>query len=241
MESIVILLTGTIKVSNTPNLKFSNLEAREEEYYKSIKKWITLRYPIIFCENSNYESVKINSLLKDDSVQKFEYLKFTTKRSFLGKGHGEAEIIDFVFQNSELIKKHTTICKATGKNYVDNADLILAKMLMPPFCNNTVTTILKRNLTFADSRFFFFKKDFYYNYWYKFLEQVNEQGGNYFEHSLAKSVHLAMSEDKNWSMLPLLPVFEGYYGSDGTKYDNFIAKKLIKRFFYFILNKSISQ
>jgi hypothetical protein len=97
MESIVILLTGTIKVSNVPKLLLTDTAIRENEYCNSIKKWTSLRYPVIFCENSNYESDKINIAVKDIPPGDFEYLKFNTKVSHLGKGAVEAEIIDYVF------------------------------------------------------------------------------------------------------------------------------------------------
>ncbi len=241
MESVVILLTGTIKVSDTPYLKMTDTAQRENEYYISIKKWINLKFPIIFCENSNYHSEKIYSLVKTQSPQNFEYLKFSTSESYLGKGHGEAEIIKFVFNNSELLKKYSIVCKSTGKNYVTNAAEIIEKMLSSPFCDNMVTTILKRNLTFADSRFFFFKKDFYHNYLMKNMESIDEHQGIYFEHVLAKSVHYAMSQNQLWSMLPALPFYEGYYGSDGTRYKNFIAKKTMKKIWYSILKQAISS
>lgn len=238
MESIVILLTGTIKVSNTPNLKLTNTSRREEEYFNSIKKWLSLKYPIIFCENSNYRSEKINSLIKDLPDEKFEYLKFSTAKSYLGKGNGEAEIIDFVFKNSRLINQGSIICKATGKNYVRNASDLIKKMQAPPFSNNTVSAILKRNLTFADSRFFFFENRFYHNHLLKYIYEIDEQNENYFEHVLAKSIHSALANGESWSMLPGLPMFEGYYGSDGTKYKNGILKKWLKTSWYFIVTKA---
>jgi hypothetical protein len=241
MGSIVILLTGTINAADTPNLKMTDTAQRENEYFKSIKKWLALKYPIIFCENSNYNSEKINSLVKDLPPEKFEYLKFSTSKSYLGKGHGEAEIIEFAFRNSALLKKDSIICKSTGKNYVTNANDIINKMTIPPFCNNMITTILKRNMTFADSRFFFFKNQFYNDYLLKNLQEINEQDGIYFEHALAKSVHYAMSQNQLWSMLPELPFYEGYYGSDGSRYNNFIAKKMMKKLWYFITNKAISS
>jgi len=241
MGSMIILLTGTINAPDTPDLKLTNAVLRENEYFKSIKKWLTLEYPIVFCENSNYDSEIINSLVKDLSAGKFEYLKFSTSKSCLGKGHGEAEIIEFAFNNSVLLKKDSIICKSTGKNYVTNASTIINKMSIPPFCDNMVTTILKKSMTFADSRFFFFKKQFYSDYLLKNLQEINEQGGIYFEHILARSVHDAMSQNQQWSMLPELPFYEGYYGSDGTRYNNFVAKKAMKKLWYFVVNKAISS
>jgi hypothetical protein len=239
MEPIVILLTGTINVVNTPNLKFSNSSQRESEYFNAIKKWIALNYPIIFCENSNYHSEKINSLVQGLNPQKFEYLKFTTSRSHLGKGSGEAEILAFVFENSQLLESHTLICKSTGKNFVTNGGNIIKRILKPRFCKNTVTAILRRNLTFADSRFFFFKKEFYTKYLSQQLAGVNEAEGLYFEHAVAKSIHAAMAEGGIWGMLPELPIYEGYYGTDGTKYNNSFIKRMAKKIWYTIVNKAI--
>jgi hypothetical protein len=241
MESIVILLTGTINASNIPNLKMTDAQKREDEYFKSIKKWLALPNPVVFCENSNYNSEKINSLTKGLSSEKFEYLKFTTTQSYLGKGHGEAEIIEFAFKNSQLLKGDVLICKSTGKNYVINAKAIINKMSSAPYCFNMVTAIMKRSLTFADSRFFFFEKQFYYTCLLKNLDKIDEQNGIYFEHILARSIHCAMCQNKTWNMLPELPFYEGYYGSDGTRYNNFVAKKIMKKLWYLIVNKTISS
>lgn len=240
MESIVVLLTGTIKVSNVPFLLMTDTAQREREYYKSIQKWMSLGYPVIFCENSNYHSEMINELVKDITPQKFEYLKFTTTVSHLGKGNGEAEILDYVFKHSKLIHNHTIICKSTGKNFVSNAKQICHKVLTSPTSQSIVTAIFVRNLTMADSRFFFFKKDFYFKYWAKYINDIDEHHRIYLEHTLAKSIHLAIAAGEKWILLPALPVVEGYLGTYATLYRNGFFKTRMNNLFYYIMRKWIA-
>ena len=236
-ESIVILLTGTIKVAEVPDLLLKDTNTREKEYYKAIKKWIALDYPIIFCENSNYESEMMNELVKNSTPQNFEYLKFSTAVSHLGKGNGEAEIIDYIFKNSKLINNHTIICKATGKNFVTNAKAIIRKVLQPAIAKNVVIALLIRNLTKADSRFFFFKKEFYLKYWINHIGEVNEKERIYIEHTLAKSIHIAIAAGEKWTLPPELPVIEGYIGTTGTLYKYPFIKTSLINFSYGILKK----
>jgi hypothetical protein len=237
MESIVILLTGTIKVKDVPHLSLTDTFLREREYCKSIEKWIKLGYPIIFCENSNYDSKIINEVIDKCSPKQFEYMKFTSSASQLGKGHGEAEIIDYVFKNSRLVNDHSIICKVTGKNYLLNAASIFKKILQSAASKNLVIAILMKNLTMADSRFFFFKKEFYVKYWQKYIGEVNEANKIYIEHTLAKSIHIAIAEGEKWSLLPELPLFVGLIGTNGKNYKNKFSATLLNNFYYSIIKK----
>ncbi|CAN5391497.1 hypothetical protein BH11BAC3_BH11BAC3_02660 [soil metagenome] len=237
MESIIILLTGTIQVFDVPDLAMTDTDLREREYFAAIKKWTRLNYPVIFCENSNYDSGLINEHVKNIDAQKFEYLKFGTKASYLGKGHGEAEIINYVFDNSKLINDHTIICKATGKNFVTNAGSICKEIAESPIFQNLVIAILTQNLTIADSRFFFFRPAFYFNYWKHYLEEIDEANHQYMEHILAKAILAAVIAGEKWTLLPELPIVEGYFGTKGTKYKSGFFRGLFYNMLYWIAKK----
>ncbi|HEX8462896.1 MAG TPA: hypothetical protein VF623_15790, partial [Segetibacter sp.] len=213
---------------------------REAEYHKAIKKWISLGYPIIFCENSNYDSAIINEEIKGLNHEKFEYLKFTSSVSHLGKGYGEAEIIDYTLKNSKLIKDDTIICKMTGKNYVTNAKVILRKLLASPHRGDMVTAILGRNLTIADSRFFFFKRNFYLKYWINIIPEIDEPNKVYIEHTLARAIHIAIAKGERWSLLPELPIIEGFSGTYAKPYKNKILHTVLNKFYYLIVLKAVS-
>lgn len=213
---------------------------RESEYYKSIKKWISLGYPVIFCENSNYNSDMINKAVSSLSPENFEYLKFTTSVSHLGKGCGEAEIIDYVFKHSKLVNNHTIICKATGKNFVTNAKLICDKVIGSPISQNLVIAILVKNLTIADSRFFFFKKEFYLKYWVNHIGEINEPNHIYIEHTLAKSILMAIAAGEKWTLPPAIPLIKGYLGTTAQLYKYSFFSTFKKKFLYSIIKKAFT-
>jgi hypothetical protein len=232
MNSIVILLTGTIKPMNVDQLVLSSPEKREQEYLNAITKWVKLGYPVIFCENSNFDSALINNAVKNINASMFEYLKFTTTVSHLGKGNGEVEIIDYVFNNSSLVKEHTIICKATGKNYILNAGKLIKKIMSPEYANKLVIANLTRRLTWADSRIYFFTKKFYYAYWLSYSKTINEPNKIFFEHALAKAIHTALANDEGWAITPYAPLLQGYSGTWGKKYKSNIFARIFKSAFH---------
>jgi hypothetical protein len=243
MNSIVILLTGTIQPVNVHQLALTSPQKREQEYLNAIKKWTQLGYPVIFCENSNYDSQLINDFVNSIDDGLFEYLKFDTRASYLGKGNGEAEIIDYVFNNSKLIKDDTIICKATGKNFISNAKKLLTKIRLPKYSDKIIIANLTRKLTWADSRLYFFKKEFYYNYWLSYAKYIDEPNKIFFEHVLAKSIHaLLATNDKcyKWDMLPYPPILEGYSGTFAKKYANNIFLTFFQKAFHSVKIKMFS-
>jgi len=123
---LCIFLTGKIEAKSVPNLKRDNYLEREQYYYNAIKKWQLIGIPIVFCENINFESEKVDSLFKcrDDC----EYIKFKTKISHLGKGNGEAEIFEYNFENSEILRRKSFVCKVTGRYFVKNYAYIFKRI-----------------------------------------------------------------------------------------------------------------
>ncbi|ADB40911.1 hypothetical protein [Spirosoma linguale] len=210
---IAIFLTGTIKPYNVPNLKRVDPLEREQDYYNSIKKWLLLGFPIVFVENSNYDSALIESLLS--AHKECEYLKFEGKVSHLGKSHGEAEIVSFAFKNSKLIKECNTIIKSSGRQYIKNAVKILEDYQPRELY---VISWLKRYLQYADSRFFIANKEFYLNYFLDELTFIDESKSIYFEHALARAIHKSMAEGKRWALPKEYPICEGISGTENFEY-----------------------
>jgi hypothetical protein len=213
---IVLLLTGNIAPVNVPHLMRGNAQDRENDYYIAIKKWLEYKIPIVFCENSHYNSLIINELL--EGRNDCEYLKFKTQTSHKGKGNGEAEIFQFAFDNSNLLKGAKYIIKVTGRYNVINFEDIQSKIKNYDdfyICGN-----LTHSLSWADSRFFLFKNSFYHDFLKESLLAINEDKNICFEHCLAHAMHLAMSKSYAFKLLPEIPVYQGYYGGNDKKYDN---------------------
>lgn len=228
---ICLFLTGTITPKGVPDLKRIDPIERENDYYEAINKWLQLGYPLVFCENSNTTSGKIYALL-DAAPQQTEYISFASEVSHLGKGHGEAEIFSYAFNNSDILNSCFYVCKATGRYFIRNA----AQLLNSAEGEEGIDVIanLSRNITWADSRFFIAKLDFYHYTLSKCLSLIDESKHIYFEHVLAKAIHLKLAEGGKWDLLPFYPEYEGVYGTSNINYSNSLFKKLKFKIFHFV-------
>lgn len=228
-SDICLLLTATISPKNVPNLKLVDPVQREDQYNKAINKWCKLGYSLVFCENSNFKSSKIEETLKLSNIR-HEYIKFETKISEFGKGHGEAEIFKYAFEHSDILRASETICKVTGRYFVRNANSILRNATLNR--NVWVSCNLTNNLRWADSRFFLFKNEFYARYLLSAFEKLNEHSGIYFEHVLAKGIHRCIADNNGWMLLNEYPQYEGVSGTRNTKYQFGLLTKLKYKVYY---------
>lgn len=110
-------------------------EERLKQYEDTIRFMIGSGafYKLVFCENSNYGTEKLDYLQKtaEDSGVKLELLSFqgnVEEACIHGKGYGEGEIMSYVFENSELARDEDCFVKITGRLRVDNIRDIVARM-----------------------------------------------------------------------------------------------------------------
>jgi len=227
-----LFLTGTIEPKSVPYLERNNVKEREKDYYESLKQWMKYDLPIVFCENSNFNSIKIDELTKDYS--KFQYLKFDSKLSKLGKGHGEAEIFEYAFLNSNILMETEYIAKVTGRYSVLNFNSILRQINKMKDGSTIIFANLSTNflnLIYADSRFFIFKKEFFWEYLKPNLSYIDEHNKIYFEHILAKSILEMISKfNPLWRFIPEVPIFKGVYGTMNVGYRTDFLYRLKKQF-----------
>ena len=215
---ICILLTATIDPKGIVFLKRSNPIVRENDYIESIKKWMGIQqFPIVFCENSDYNIDKIKNDTKN-SEKKFEILQFKGN-SFpreLGKGYGETMIIDYAIKHSKLIKSSDYVIKINGRYFIENIERMVSTLSR----DNDVYVMadLKKNLTWADSCVFAFKPSFFIEYLSKFHNLLNDSKGFYLEHALSRAILRAISDGHRWIPLPSKPIIIGTSGTSDTAY-----------------------
>ncbi|NID11658.1 hypothetical protein [Fibrivirga algicola] len=227
-----ILLTGTIAPTNIPNLKRLDHKEREQDYYKAIEKWMSLNYPVVFIENSGYESKSINSLF--ESRPDCEFVQFVSSVSYLGKGHGEAEIINYGFEMSEILCKSVYIIKSSGRQYISNTTTIIESIKSSKLF---VLCWLKRYLQYADSRFFVAKKDFFTSYLSKEMALIDEKNDIYFEHVLARAVHRSIADGELWLPPIDYPICYGISGTENLKYRTDLKSILKGRVIFKIMHR----
>ncbi len=231
-----ILLTGTIKPKNIISLKRTDPGLREKDYYNAINKWLSLDFPVVFCDNSNFKSDKINNIKNPN----FELLQYKENYDLTekGKGYGEFQIMKFAMAHSLRMKKYDYIVKITGRLYVRNLLKIIKKI---DTVNFDIVAPLENNLKWSDSRLIIFQKNFFSDYFNKYGEQINDSTGNCFERALAKAIHALLSDDKNWEMLPIFPNYEGYSGTYNKKYHKLTLNTIEKIFRFPLINYLIRK
>ncbi|MFN8353465.1 MAG: hypothetical protein U0Y10_03390 [Spirosomataceae bacterium] len=236
MEAFCILLTGNIAPSGVPNLVRSNPSERENDYVQSLTKWLETGHSVVFCENSGYCSTRISALF--EKYPNGEFLQFATTQSHLGKGHGEAEIMEYAYRYSTKLQQHSGwIAKVTGRNFVENYKPIFSSVVSIE--KGEIVANLEDNLRFADSRMFFFKSAFFESYLAQQLILIYEQQGIFFEHCLARAIHLYLGNGGNWYPLPIAPNLVGYYASANLPYKNDYFRKSKRRFIQSLRNWAI--
>lgn len=220
-----LFFTATIDPGNSvPSLKRVDHNLRESDYIEAISKWIKFKIPIIFCENSNTRSEKIIKILSESGVP-FEYLSFQSIKSHLGKGHGEFEIFEYAFQNSKILNDSIHIVKVTGRYTIKNFISLLNDCVEK---DSFIYVNIRYGYQWGDSRFFSFKKNFWYQYLSKYALSIDEKNMILFEHILAKATLSAILDNQKWVPLKSLPQVEGVYGTDNKVYKNFLIGYHIK-------------
>lgn len=233
-KRIVLLLTATIKPFNEKYIKIRSIDLRESDYYNSILHYLNLGFTVVFVENSLFKSERIEGLAHRFS--NFEILKFASTKSHLGKGHGEKEIIDYAIANSQLMNSSDLIFKISGRYIVKNIVKFSEGL---GECKEDIYLNFTRNLSWADSRIFIMKKDFYINHFSPFCDaNLDEKSKIILERVYARIAHLHLSKGGTVGWWPCYPTYLGYDGSYGDLV-RFPFLKGIRYQLYFKLKKFI--
>lgn len=224
----VILLTACINPNGMDYTVVQDPIIRRKQYCEALNYYLTKHdFKIVFVENSLYDM----SLLYSDEISKgsMEYLTFDGNRynKELGKGYGEAKIIEYAFKNSEFIKQATCVIKITGRIIVKNLNTLWS-LIRNKVDNRQdfVALSLYRDLIFADSQIFFANHSFYL----KFLahkDEINDSKNVFFEHILVSVLKAMLKNNLKVIDFPVAVRLDGFAGSTGIKYSSSIKSYFI--------------
>ncbi|HXO76324.1 MAG TPA: hypothetical protein VN824_13825, partial [Puia sp.] len=128
-DSIALVLPSSVVVS-APFTVLQDPLQRAAQYLDAISFYIhqTPFARIIVCDNSGFVYPEALHQLAAAQGKEIELLSFTGDTALIssyGKGYGEGEILDFVFQNSRLLPKAEGVLKVTGRLKLINAAQIV--------------------------------------------------------------------------------------------------------------------
>ncbi len=231
----VLLLTGTINPIKKEVLKGRNdAIKREDDYYKAINFYLSKGFIVVFVDNSNFNSIRIDSI--KDEYNSFEYHSFMSKTSHLGKSCGEIEIFNFALENSPSLKKVDYIVKITGRYIIKNLNQLLSGV---NGVDHDVYANPTRNLRWADTRLLIMRKGFYFNYFLPCAEKyLDESKHVYLENVAMKALFMYLFDGGELRLWPIYPAYDAYDGTHDEKV-SFGILKTWKYNLYFKIKKFV--
>lgn len=215
---ISILLTATINPSTTFLLKRRDPIIREGDYLSTLEKLFhSVPYPIVFCENSNYQSEKITSIFKKNDWRPCELIQYSEAPFPVqrGKGYGEMRIIKYAMEHSSILKESDFIIKITGRYCVENLKEIISTL------NETIYVMsdYDQNKIYTYSGLFIAKPDFFMHYLFKYLDFIDDSKKRPMEFVLQKAIEEAKKDNRQCVPFAESPIIEGYSGTWDVKID----------------------
>lgn len=218
MDGETLVMSGTFTPADTPGLVVRDENERVLQYMCALVSWArpSRVRRIIFGENSNtrFDFSKIIRYLKSAGKQ-VEILVFDGNKDSarLGKGFGEGQILEHIYQNSQLLRANASFYKVTGRLFVANFDALSEatqataafqqkrpKDARPRPCK-VVTSFFKCSLALFESRLV----DAY--------RQVDDPQGMFIEH-----VYFNQLRDVELPNFPMKPALVGQQASTGRIY-----------------------
>ncbi len=186
---MVILLTACVNPQGMAFTRLQDSNIRLNQYKAAINFYLNnTDKQIIVAENTGYDFT--NDFKEYVENNRLECLTFdgNNYNKILGKGYGEALIINYVLNNSRLIEKNDLIIKITGRYIVSNIVQILSYIRNENYIYVNISKINGRFL--CDSRLFVSPISALKEYFLPNKEMINDSLRCYFEHILYYSISL---------------------------------------------------
>lgn len=230
-DRFALILTGCIAPnSNTGFLTISSYSERLKQYRDSILWAIDetdVKY-IIYSDNSGFEAqmdLIERASLKNKELEWLSFKGDTENVVKYGKGYGEGEILDYIMQNSKLIRKVSYFCKLTGRVRNQNITKFLNMAKMSSVYLITTKMCFQNRFKQIDTRFYGMPVKHYLEYYLRVYKSVNDSERVFLENCFYDQY---IKCHDNSAKLLYYPDIRGVSGSTGTKYDIPQYKILIK-------------
>lgn len=212
MKNVLLMTSAIDAAQNLVNVK----DPRERllHYLSSLLSW--LKYgpfdQIIFCDNSNtsYPLSRLTDIATKER-KAVEVLAFDGNRdsSKLGKGYGEARILEHVFSHSRMYMASSIIWKITGRLFVEN----VVRLEEMHRCADNV-------FDGGDTRFFKVHRDLFEENLLPSYKNVDETKGKCIE-IVHEDVLRPLFQRNQVSHFKEKPIFLGQAGGTGVVYGEF--------------------
>lgn len=242
MKSI-ILLTACVTPNGMTKTALQDSNVRLNQYIKAIQFYLlNTKYNICICENSNTDL----SLYFKDSIanNRLEFLVYKGNHfdKSKGKGYGEAEIIQYAIEHSQIIDKNTRIIKITGRYIVNNITKEIEYIENLNIKKNTKAFIFTNDIRyyFCNSFFFIAPVTFFSEYFLKHKNKIDDSQGFNFENLLFEELVYYSNIYNKKIIIPPYPLeIDAISGSSGKKYRALTKIDYIRSLYLNIITQKI--
>lgn len=228
----IILLTACVNPNGMTLTKISDTSIRLNQYLDAIHFYLShTNCKIVVVENCNYDfSPHFTKEIAENRIECFHFDGNSFDKK-LGKGFGEACIIEYAIAHSNFIKHTKSIWKITGRVKIDNISFALK------VCNKKPKTIY----TFYSRRYPGVFKAVCcgapVGFWKEFVsrkEQLDDSKKKYFEHLLYDiAMEYLKAGTYDISMFKCSLLYNGYSGTSGKLYQTDTIWQWLKKYLYF--------
>ena len=228
-----ILLTACVNPKGMSHTLLQDPGIRATQYKNALDFYIkSTELPVVFCENTMYD-------MKSDYEEyiksgRLEYLTFDGNNydKGRGKGYGEALIMRYAVEHSELIKKSKYVIKITGRIVVADIKRISSSRLL--YLDNVYRSNIKNK--FISTYLFIARPQMLLHFLSKYQEQIWEDSptNDLIEHHWYR----ALTKDPEFINTLYLPFFRiphiiGISGTTGDHYsmDDRLIGNLVYTYF----------
>lgn len=216
-----IVLTAAINPGVCPSVHLRDADERERQYYIALRRWVEWcgrnGGTVVFAEGSGADLSSFYAAFREkaDSGALILYSSEESRSIVVrGKGNAEASLLTRVVSDVLIPGEFLSAVKCTGRLFVPNASHVLT-----PGVDDSLQVLIRSDLSHADSRFFCMPVTFLRDNLESLVEAIDEPGGHWFEHALARQVAAAVGRGVPFLPLRGLPRYRGESASTGARYD----------------------
>lgn len=214
-KNVIIFLTCCVNPQGMSFTQINDKKIRAEQYYEAINYYLNnTKYKILIVENTLFN---MPSVFLDNN--RIEYLTFDGNNfnKELGKGYGEALIIDYALNYSKFLKenKDSYIVKITGRLSTLNINKLIDSL--PDNNKGYISANITWKQNFAYS-YFFISNFKFLKYFVEKKDLINDSKGIYFECLLVKSIKIMNKKGFKFLGLSEPIKIKGISGSTGSQY-----------------------
>lgn len=237
----VLLLTACINPNGMTYTKLQDCNIRLSQYKNALNWYLAnTLFPIIFIENSNtYIGDDYQTYINSGRI---EFITFDGNNfpKYLGKGYGEALILQKALNESVLLRNSDFVIKVTGRLIILNI-LGLAKESLKKETVSSLAYLNRDGEKICSSYFIISPITFLQDFFLKKKELINDSKGIYFEHVLYMAIVEWINEGNKFHSFYRYIDTLGVSGSSGENYNRKTImnsfKALIKGIYINILKK----